>query len=40
MFPVFYLNWDCSDGKVIIRNETEILNQSGANYIKNMTTDN
>jgi len=30
----------CTDGKVIIGNETQILNQSAANYIKNLTSDN
>ena len=30
----------CTDGKVIIGNETQILNQSAANYLKNLTTDN
>ena len=30
----------CTDGKFIIGNETQILNQSAANYIKNLTSDN
>jgi len=30
----------CTDGKFIIGNETQILNQSAANYIKNLTSNN
>lgn len=30
----------CTNGKIIIGNETQILNQSAADYIKNLTTDN
>ncbi len=30
----------CTDGKVTVGNETQILNQSAANYIKNLTMDN
>lgn len=30
----------CTDGKIIIGNETQILNQSAARYIKNLTMDN
>lgn len=30
----------CTDGKIIIGDETQILNQSAAKYIKNLTMDN
>lgn len=30
----------CTDGQVVIGNETQILNQSAAYYIKNLTKDN
>lgn len=33
-------NGTCTSGRITIGNETQILNESAADFIKNMTTDN
>ncbi|HJR83902.1 MAG TPA: hypothetical protein VJ772_00890 [Nitrososphaeraceae archaeon] len=33
-------NGTCTNGRIILGNETQILNESAADFIKNMTTDN
>lgn len=39
-YGVLTENGTCTDGRITIGNETRILNQTAAEYIKNLTKDN
>ena len=40
VYGVLTENSNCTDGRIRIGNETRILNQTAAEYIKNLTKDN
>jgi hypothetical protein len=40
VYGVLTENSTCTDGRIRIGNETRILNQTAAEYIKNLTKDN
>jgi hypothetical protein len=40
VYGVLTDNGTCTDGSITIGNETRILNQTAAEYIKNLTKDN